>query len=93
MSERVEVDGNKMTIIRTEDVQPVLDRAAALRSMGVTGFSENWHIGSVPTIIFEQWLKEAGLRMSDTKAVKDMLERKLMDGDFAKFRVHGGTFR
>ena len=92
ISERFEVDGDKLHHVRQHDFTPVLDRAALLRSEGHTGFSEHWHIGTIPMALITQWLTEAGVSWDDTEARAEVIKRKLLDGDFAKFRVHEGSF-
>lgn len=92
IGERFEVDGDKLVHIRTHDFEPALEQAAALRSAGMTGFSENWLVGTIPAALLAQWVQEAGVTMDDTGAVQEILHRKLLDGEFSKFRVHEGTF-
>ena len=79
------------TIKRSHDLQPYLDKAAALRSAGATTMGESWHIGSIPTVLIYRWAKEAGVDASDNEAVKEIMMKKLMSGDFDKFRVHQGN--
>lgn len=87
------VDGDKLIRHKQEDVEPVLNRAAELRSNGITSLGkENWHVGSIPKIVLENWVKEAGLRFDDREAVADLIKKKLLSGEFDKLRVHGGTF-
>lgn len=91
--EHWKVDGGKIIRHKQEDVEPALNRAAELRSNGITSLGkENWHVGSIPKIVLENWVKEAGLRFDDREAVADLIKRKLLSGEFDKLRVHGGTF-
>jgi hypothetical protein len=43
-------------------------------------------------IVLTQWMKEAGKRRDDTEAMQDVIRKKLLDGEFNKFRVHEGNF-
>ena len=79
------------TIKRTHDVQPYLEKAAALRSMDATTMGESWHIASIPSFMIYRWAKEAGVDASDNEAVKEVMMKKLMSGDVSKFRVHQGN--
>lgn len=86
-------DGRKVIRKKTEDVEPALDRAAALRSAGKTTLGgHNWHVGSIPTIVLENWIKEAGLRPDEKQEIAELIRKKLLSGEFGKFRVHEGTF-
>lgn len=92
ISERFETDGDKLVHVRQHDFTPVLNRAAMLRSEGHVGVSEHWHIGTVPMALVSQWLTEAGVSWDDHAARQEVIKRKLLDGEFAKLRVHEGTF-
>lgn len=92
LSERFIQDGDTLTHVRTHDFQPVLDRVQVLRDADKAMQGENWHMGSVPLALVTQWLTEAGVSWDDEAAVQEVLRKKLMDGDFAKFRVHEGSF-
>lgn len=92
ISERVLDDDGKLIIHETHDVQSTLDRAAALRSAGIQGFSENRLVGSVPLVLLKEWAKEAGIKWDDREAMSDLLRRKLMDGEFSKLRVWEGRY-
>ena len=80
-------DGNKVYVQRSQECQPILDSAAALRSNGLTGTNDFWHVGRIPAAILEKWLNEAGIAFSDTEAVKEVIRKKLQSGDFSKLRV------
>lgn len=54
--------------------------------------SDSYMVGSVPLHLFTQWLKEAGVRWDDRDAAREVLKRKLLDGEFKKLRVWEGTF-
>lgn len=89
MKDRFFTEDGKIIHHRVIDPNPALDQAAALRSAGITGYSENALIGRVPMALVTEWLKEAGVTWDDP-AMEDVLMRKLMDGDFSKFRVWQG---
>lgn len=89
MKERFFAEDGKIIHHKMIDPNPALDQAAALRSAGITGYSENALVGRVPMALVTAWLKEAGVSWDDP-AMEDVLTRKLMDGDFSKFRVWQG---
>ena len=92
ISEQVFVDGTKLIVKETHDLAPVLESAAELRSHGHLGFSENRHVARVPMALLAQWARDAGIKWDDQPAMQDMLARKLMSGEFSKFRVWEGKF-
>lgn len=84
-------EGDRIVHHRTEDVEPMIDRARMLREAPQMPLSDSWLVGSVPLIVINQWAKEAGLKWDDP-ALKDVIKRKLLSGEFSKFRVREGTF-
>jgi hypothetical protein len=95
MKEKWFTDDGKVIRQKTTDPNPALDSAKALRSNDKTtmfGGKESWHVARVDAHVLEQWVKEAGLRFDDREAVRDLIKRKLLDGDNAAFRVHEGTW-
>lgn len=88
-------DDDNLILHRQENLAPALERIQRTKDMRAESntFAEDMRpIGSVPTIVVEDWIKEAGLRMDDREAVGDLIKRKLMSGEFAKFRIDEGTF-
>jgi hypothetical protein len=81
-----------MTMIETHDPTPVLDSVQRLKSAGREGFGENKHVGRVPHFLLEQWIREAGVRFDDTAAVKEVLRKKLLSGEFNNLRPWTGTY-
>jgi hypothetical protein len=79
------------TVHRVHDYDPYMAHAASLREAEATTMGESWHVGSVPTAIIYQWAKAAGVDVGDNEAVKEVMMKKLMSGDFSKFRVHEGN--
>lgn len=81
------VDG-KLVIKKTQDIQSLIDQNAFERENAPSMFGEMAmrKIGSIPLIIAEQWAKECGAGVG-TKEFAAYAKRKLMDGDFAKFRI------
>jgi hypothetical protein len=76
---------------KTFDAQPQIDEAAALRSAGIDGFSDSKLVARLPNWVIVEWAKEAGISVDDP-AMSEVLKRKLLSGEAAKFRVWEGTF-
>ena len=68
-----------------------LDRAKRLQDAPQQPVSDSWHVGTVPLIVLKEWAKEAGVKWDDP-AFKDVIRRKLLDGNFSRFRVKQGRF-
>lgn len=81
------VDG-KLIIKRTQDVTSLLEQNAAEREFlpSMHGDAAVRKIGSIPFVVAEEWSRECGAAIG-TKEFGLYVKKKLMDGDFAKFRV------
>jgi hypothetical protein len=88
----IDADGSKFVIQTTYDFNPVLDRAATLRSIGDGRVGESRHVATLPLALIREWCKEAGVAWSDIEGRKEVVKRKLMDRDFSQFRVWGGSY-
>ena len=77
-----------MRVTRSQDVQRLIDQnkheADAAPSM--FGHAAVRKIGSIPFVIAEAWSRECGAGIG-TKEFAVYCKRKLMDGDFAAFRI------
>ena len=71
--------------------EPYLNRVEKIRELNGGIVGESRLAGEIPLHIVEMWAKEAGIKWSDP-AMKDVIKRKLLSGDFDKFRVWKGTF-
>ena len=90
IAEKVTFSDGNMTIVETYDPNPVLRRSALLReSDAAAPLAESKCLATFPTWLFHQWLREAGLKPEDP-AAEDVILRKMVDPDFAHFRVWGG---
>lgn len=71
--------------------EPYLNRVEKIRELNGGILGESRLAGEIPLHIVETWAKEAGIKWDDP-AMKDVIKRKLLSGDFDKFRVWKGTF-
>lgn len=84
-------EGSKFVIEEIHDYNPTLNRARIMRDRGPE-WGESRHVASIPSHLFFEWLKEAGVSPSDTKAAEEVLKRKLMSGEFSAFRNWEGNW-
>lgn len=80
------------TFQRIQDVEPILERNKALRSMPQ---KSDWgrHVASIPNVIYEKWFNEynEGRSPPDLRMFGDefsaFVERKLQDPEWAYLRT------
>jgi len=85
----LEQDG-KLIIQRSQDIQSLIDdnKRIAAEAPSMHGDAKFRFAGRIPAVIAEQWSRECGANIG-TKEFALYCKRKLMDGDFAAFRVKG----
>ncbi len=80
-------DGDSLVLHRTEDLSPALRRAELARELHGETHNDNRPMFSIPTIVIETWLREAGLTLDDREAVQDLVMKKMRSGEFEKFTI------
>lgn len=85
----IEQDG-KLHIQRSQDVQAIIDQNKVEADLLPSMYGDAaWRkVGSIPFTVAEEWSKECGAGIG-TKEFALYCKRKLMDGDFAAFRIKG----
>jgi len=81
-----------MVIKQRHDVSQALKDARMARDAGIGMSGENRIVGFLQPAIIGAWLKEAGVAWSDTEAAKEVVQKKIISGEFDKFRVWEGTY-
>ena len=89
VSEKYSMDSDGLIrVMRSQDVQSLIDQnkheAEAAPSM--FGQAAVRKIGSIPFVVADQWSRECGAGIG-TKEFAAYCKRKLLDGDFAAFRI------
>jgi hypothetical protein len=84
--------GNTLVVEKIYDNEPYLDEVKAIKEAGLGQTGEKRLVGRIPLHILSQWIKEAGLRWDDHDAVREVIKRKMLSGDFDKLRVWEGTY-
>ena len=85
-------EGDKLIVKKTHDYTPELKYARVLRDAGKQAMGESRLIGTIPASLVNEWLKEAGVSWDDTEARQEVVKRKILSGEFDKFRVWEGTY-
>lgn len=89
-----EQDG-KLVHQKTHDFRPLLDQNQKLRENGLDGFGDSKLVGRIDMDLWAIWAKEAGIKGSDpdfAAKMKEVVKKKMLDGEFAKLRVWEGTY-
>ena len=92
ISEKISFEHDNMVIKQRHDVSQALRDAQVARDAGVGMSGEERLAGFLDGAVLASWLKEAGVAWSDTEAAKEVVKRKMMSGEFAKFRVWEGSY-
>lgn len=72
-----EAEGDKLTLIRTQDVEPILEFNKKLQNdTSLTRTKDLRRVAKIPMIIIEQWLKEGlDLFSNDPEMVRKIKQR------------------
>ena len=92
VSEIIDFEHDHMVIKKKHDVSQALNDVQKAKDAGVGMSGENRLVGFLDGAVLAQWLKEAGVSWSDTEAAKEVVKRKMMSGEFSKFRVWEGSY-
>jgi len=83
---------DKVVVQKTHDYTPEMYRAQMIREAGKGQSGEHRLVGTIPLSLIAEWCKEAGVSWDDNSARQEVVKRKIMSGDFDKFRVWKGTW-
>lgn len=88
--ERMVEDDGKLIVDRRQNIDDLIEqnKAEAAEAPSMFGQAAVRKIGSIPLVVAEQWSRECGEAIG-TRAFAEYCKRKIMDGDFAKFRIKG----
>ena len=90
--ERFFKQDGKLVYHKQTDPTPALESVRQAREAEYKPMADSWHVGRIDAHVLEKWLKEAGVKMHERDKVREVIRRKLLDGDNAAFRVKTGTF-
>lgn len=92
ISETISFEHDNMVIKQRHDVSQAMKDAEMAKAAGVGMDGDNRLVGFLEGPVLASWLKEAGVSWSDTEAAKEVVKRKMMSGEFSKFRVWEGSY-
>lgn len=92
-SEKIYEEDGKLIQKRSFDFSDTLRDMENIRKEGIIGMhgdktiaSESRFVGRIPLPLIELWCKEAGVSWDDTDARQEVVKRKILSGEFDKFR-------
>ncbi len=93
IGESYKFEDDTLIIKNTHDANDMLKDVEHARQHSDNSFGSDYkHVGNVDMALLSVWLKEAGVKWTDTQAVKDVLKRKLMSNEFRDLRVWEGNY-
>lgn len=89
MERMIEQEG-KLIVNRQQDVEGLIEqnKIEAELAPSMHGEAAVRKVGSIPFVVAEEWSRECGAGIG-TKEFALYCKKKLMDGDFAAFRIKG----
>ena len=87
------IEDDKIIIKKTHDATQMLKDVQYSREVSPNKFGSDHKLaGHVDMALLAVWLKEAGVQWHDSKAVQDVIKKKLMSGEFSGLRNWEGTW-
>lgn len=92
ISEKVTAEDRLVYVEQKHDVTETLRMAELMRQARDAQIQQaipsDWvPLGVIPGVMARDWANAAGVKMHDHEAMDELLKRKLLDGEFSKFRV------
>jgi len=84
-------DGGKLIHTKRHNWDAALQQAEAYRQNGNQSFGDSKFVGVIDMGMMEIWAAEAGIKFNDP-AMKEVVKRKMMSGEFDKLRVWKGSY-
>ena len=85
---KIKEEDNKLHVVRTQDVQRILDFNKERNIDGHNRKSDMRLVGSIPFVVIEMWMKESGAKMG-SKEFQEYVKKKLSSGEFSKLIANG----
>jgi hypothetical protein len=82
-------DGTEFTVVRSADVEPIIDHNTRLRNDNPKGMgaSREWvHVAEIPVTVVFEWVKRYGVDPT-AKGYEDLLKRLLNDPEWRYLRT------
>ena len=83
---------NKWIQKKTHDFSVGTEYAKKIKETNGGVIGEGRLVGTIPLALINEWCKEAGISWDDTHAKQEVVKRKILSGEFDKFRVWEGKY-
>lgn len=90
MKTLVSFNDDDMTQERLQDVEPILDSCAHLRSVGEVGSKEMKHAIRLPMVLVEKYINDHAITPHEFEVNPDHLRRMINSPEFSAFRIWPG---
>lgn len=81
-------EDGKVVVKRSQEIGKILDFNKEKQIDGHNRKSDMRHVGQIPFVVVEMWVKESGLKIG-SREFAEYVKKKLMSGEFSKLMVHG----
>ena len=93
INQTIDVQHDTIVVKTTYDATPMLEDVKYAREVAPDKFGSDYkHVGNVSMELVNVWLKEAGVQWHDSKAVQEVIKKKLISGEFSDLRNWEGTW-
>lgn len=90
-------DKRTIAVVSSDDVEPMLDHNALLRTMAQPNTDGLKHVASIPNVIMVKWLNEQWQRGSNVRYLSrewdEIVKKKLKDPEWAYLRTDAPSHR
>ena len=93
ISEKWSVEDDKIIVKKTHDADILFDDVEYARvAMGNQAGADSKLVGMIDPAFMYAEAKRKGIAPHDTQALKEMVKKMMLDGEFSKLRVWEGTY-
>lgn len=92
VNQSVHVDGENLIFKTTHSADSALHRARVMRDAGKQNMGESKAVAVVPAALLFKWAKDAGVDITDSQAMREVVDKQLACSDNRQFRVWDGTY-
>ena len=81
---------NTFQVVRSQDVNPIVDYAKGMQAMGLTGSKDMKHAAEIPMVVVENYMSRLGINFEEFCASQEHGKALLNDPALASFRIWEG---
>lgn len=81
---------NTFQVVRSQDVNPIVDYAKEMQAMGLTGSKDLKHAAEIPMTVVENYMTRMGINFEEFCASQEHGKALLNDPNLKDFRIWEG---